>query len=288
MTPATGERIQRFVGDSVRFSLQLPDGAPAPGWSARLRTNLGRADLLRCEIIQAHTRGLPVAGASWRDLPMEPDPSGWSLELPTAEVGYFKAKAFLLDPQGWQHWPDGPDLGISVHPNAYRSANTIYCAFPRLLGQSRGPTGPATPDLESPIRRLETFGHAVVPPSGKIRDLIRCLPHILDTLGCRILHLLPVNPTPTTYARFGRFGSPYAALDLTAVDPALVVFDKRSTGIERICELTSAVHRRGARVVIDIVINHTGWGSALQEKHPEWFLRNADGSFASPGAWNNT
>ena len=95
------------------------------------------------------------------------------------------------------------------------------------------------------------------------------------------------NPT-TTYARFGRFGSPYASLDLTAIDPALVEFDKRTTGVDQFCELTRAAHGFGARVFIDIVINHTGWGSALQENHPEFFLRNADGTFASPGAWGTT
>ena len=38
---------------------------------------------------------------------------------------------------------------------------------------------------------------------------------------------------------------------------------------------------------LDIVINHTGWGSTLQENHPEWFLRKPDGAFVSPGAWGN-
>ena len=74
----------------------------------------------------------------------------------------------------------------------------------------------------------------MIPPSGKLRDLIGELPHIFDTLGCRILQLLPVNPAPTTFARFGRFGSPYACLDLTAIDPALVEFDQRTNGIEPI------------------------------------------------------
>ncbi len=124
-----------------------------------------------------------------------------------------------------------------------------------------------------------------MPPSGKFRDLARQLPFIVNQLGCRIIHLLPVHPTPTTYARFGRFGSPYAALDLTAVDPALVEFDKRTTGIDQFCELTYAAHSLGARVFIDIVINHTGWGSTLQENHPEFFLKKPDGEFASPGAW---
>ena len=75
---------------------------------------------------------------------------------------------------------------------------------------------------------------------------------------------------------------------MTAVDPALVEFDQRTTGVDQFCELTSAAHALGARVFIDIVINHTGWGSALQENHPEFFLRNPDGTFASPGAWGTT
>src|SRR5690606_21770480 len=111
------------------------------------------------------------------------------------------------------------------------------------------------------------------------------LPHIFHTLGCRILHLLPVHPTPTTFARFGRLGSPYAALDLTAVDPALVEFDHRTTGIDQFVELTRAVHDFGGRVFLDIVLNHTGWGSRLFEEHPEFFRREPDGRFASPGAW---
>jgi hypothetical protein len=115
--------------------------------------------------------------------------------------------------------------------------------------------------------------------------LTKQLPFIVNKLGCRIIHLLPVHPTPTVYARFGRFGSPYAALDLTAVDPALVEFDKRTTGIDQFCELTREAHALNARVFIDIVINHTGWGSTLQENNPEFFLKHANGEFASPGAW---
>ncbi len=289
MTPAPGDRQLRFVGDRVRFTLKDRDGRRPPrGWQARLRTNLGRADVLRREIIQSHTHGLPIGGASWRDLPMREENGEWSLELPLAEVGYFKAKAYLLDPKGWQHWPDGSDAGISVHPDSYRTANTIYCAFPRLFGASKTAVSTQNEALEKQIQQLDQLGHTVIPPSGKLRDLVQCLPHILGKLGCRILHLLPVSPTPTTYARFGRFGSPYAAQDLTAIDPALVVFDKRTTGVDQYCELTAATHRLGGRVFLDIVINHTGWGSTLQENHPEWFLKNPDGSFASPGAWGTT
>ncbi len=289
MTPAPGTRWRRFVGDRLRFVLHdAGERRPEKGWRALLRTNLGRAEQLRREIIQAHTRGLPLAGASWRDVPMTRESGGWSLDLPMTEVGYFKAKAYLLDAGGWQHWPEGPDVGISVQPDRYRTGNIIYCAFTRMFGTSR--TAGTTKDakLDQTLAPLDQQGYTIIPPSGKLRDLTRQLPHIFGTLGCRILHLLPVNPTPTTYARFGRYGSPYAGLDLRAIDPALVEFDRRTTGVDQFRELTYGSHVLGGRVFLDLVINHTGWGAVLQEEHPEWFLRNPDGTFTSPGAWGVT
>ena len=286
MSPVTGERVVRFVGDKIQFSIQAGKAmGTSPKWTARLRTNLGRATARRQEIIYAHAGQSVVANSSWRDVPMQPTADGWAIELPLAEVGYFKAKAYLLDEKNWQHWPEGSDVGISVHPNFTRTANTIYCAFTRLFGATKSLAATADEKLEARIKSLEALGYATLPPSGKFRDLAKQLPFIVNKLGARIIHLLPVHPTPTTYARFGRFGSPYAALDLTAVDPALVEFDKRTTGIDQFCELTYAAHSLGARIFIDIVINHTGWGSALQENHPEFFLKNSDGKFASPGAW---
>jgi glycogen debranching enzyme/glycosidase len=285
MTPATGERILRFVGDKIQFTLNARNAGLPGQFRGMLRTNLGRAAARRREIIHAHAGRAVVANSSWRDVPMQKTAEGWQIELPLAETGYFKAKAYWLDEKNWQHWPDGSDVGICVHPDFARTANTIYCAFTRLFGESKTLATTADPKLETQLKTLEAAGFATLPPSGKFRDLTRQLPHIVGKLGCRIVHLLPVHPTPTTYARFGRFGSPYAALDLTAVDPALVEFDKRATGIDQFCELTRAAHALGARVFIDIVINHTGWGSSLQENRPEFFLKTPTGEFASPGAW---
>jgi predicted glycogen debranching enzyme len=289
LNPATGERLQRFVGDRVRFTLADGSGQPlAKGWQARLRTNLGRGRLLCKEIIQANAKKLPLAGASWHDLPMIVNGAECSIDLPLTEPGYFKAKPYFLDTQGWQHWPDGPDISISVHPNSYRTANTIYCAFARMFGKSRTAKSTIDEAQEKEFKAMDADGYTVIPPSGKFRDLIAQLPHIVDTLGCRFLHLLPVNPTPTTMARYGRFGSPYASLGLTEIDPALVAFDRRTTGVDQFMELTYATHLKGARVILDIVSNHTGWGSDLYEDHTEWFLRGQDGAFVSPGAWGTT
>src|SRR6266536_1281451 len=278
MTPDSGERLLRFVGDRVRFSLSSVAGRPLPdGWRGLLRTNLGRGAVLRREIIASRGGPTEMSGASWRDIPMQREDTSWSIELTLVEVGYFEAKAYAVDERGWQVWPDGADIGITVHPDAYRTANTIYCAFARLFGETKTAGATTAKPLEAPLKQLDKQGYTVIPPSGTLRDLADELPHIVDTLGCRILHLLPVNPTPTTRARFGRFGSPYAGLDLTAIDPALVEFDRKTTGVEQFCELAYQTHAHGARLFLDLVVNHTGWGSTLHEQHPEWFLRGPDG-----------
>jgi predicted glycogen debranching enzyme len=288
MTPAPGERLLRFVGDRVRFSLRLPQGLPS-GARALLRTNLGKAARLRQEIVATHAGKNPMSVAFWRDVPLLREASGeWAVELPLTDTGFYRAKAYMIDAEGRQVWPEGEDAGISVHPNAYRTGNMIYCAFPRMFGPSKSARQTIDETQEKELNKLDELGYVVIPPSGKLRDLARELPHIIDTLGCRVLQLLPVGPTPATFARFGRFGSPYACLDLTAIDPALVEFDRKTNGVGQFCELTREAHRRGARVLLDMVINHTGWGSRLFENHPEWFVHDADGMFVSPGAWGVT
>jgi predicted glycogen debranching enzyme len=159
----------------------------------------------------------------------------------------------------------------------------MYTAFVRQFGASKRANQSA--GSEKLIAKLDQEGYTVIPPSGTFRDLIKQLDFIVGTLRCRIVQLLPIHPTPTTYARMGRFGSPFAVMDLFDVDPALAEFDKRTTPLDQFQELVDAVHRRNARIYLDMPINHTGWASHLQITHPEWFRQREDGSFASPGAW---
>ncbi len=289
MTPATGSRQSSFQGDMVTFHLLPEAGKGTEGWIARLRTTIGRGASIRSELFTAFEENRDPGVSVWRDVPMPADEDGgWTLTLPLSEVGYFEAKAYAISPEGYQVWPEGGNFGVSVHPNEYRTRNVIYCAFTRLFGKSKELEFARNEEREARDRLLDEAGYTVIPPSGTLRDLKRQVPHIFRDLGCRVLHLLPVHPTPTTFARMGRYGSPYAALDLTAIDPALVEFDQRTTGVDQFCELTRAVHREGGSVFLDLVINHTGWGSKLQETHPEWFKRNPDGTFQSPGAWGVT
>jgi predicted glycogen debranching enzyme len=300
MWPRPGEHLLRYVGDRFEVRLTLPpEFAGEASRSARatseelrafLRTNLTRAEVARAEVVAraglSREETLTFAGASWRDIPLTLVGDSYVLDLPLLEVGHFRAKAYLRDARGRQWWPEGGDLGISVHPDALRTANVIYCVFPRTMGQGEAQRVPRA--LTGAVADLDERGYTVIPPSGTLRGLTRSLPHVFDTLGCRIVHLLPIGPVPTTYARMGRYGSPYAQLDLTGIDPALIELDKRTTGVDQFRELADGVHLRDGMVLLDIVLNHTGWSARLMEEHPDWFKREPDGHFHSPGAWGVT
>ena len=285
LQPAPGSQHLRFVGDTIRFELSLAQTTSAP-LKVLLRTTLGQAREVLRSIIEPVESGSTPTDEGWRDLEMAPSDGAWQIDVVLNQVGFFKATAYVRDAFGFQHWVEGENISISVHPAHTRFGNTIYCAFPRLFGVSKTTNQPATAPLDERLAKLEDGGWTIIPPSGTLRDLTAELPHILGHLKCKWLHLLPVNPVPTAPdARMGRYGSPYAALNLTAIDSALVEFDRETTGIDQFVELADETHRLGGYLMLDVVINHTGWGSTLQENHPEWFRRFDDGKFESPGAW---
>ncbi|MBT7535519.1 MAG: amylo-alpha-1,6-glucosidase, partial [Verrucomicrobia bacterium] len=192
MTPAAGDCQVAYVGDWARFEIRPNDSQHRPEThTAFLRTNLGRADVLQKEIMQRTSGKNALALFSWQDIPMPWQQDCWSIQLPLAQVGYFRAKPYLLNSDHHQIWPEGSDSGVSVHPNFTRSANTIYCAWIRLFGDSKSLSNTISQRSNPHHQPLDEKGYSVIPPSGKIRDLIKELPHIVDTLGCQIITLLP-------------------------------------------------------------------------------------------------
>src|ERR1700690_989548 len=134
MTPPPGTQLLRFVGDRATFGLAHPE-PDTPGWQAFLRTNLTRGTRMREETLSLlGERSGDPAGSSWRDIPLHGADGEWTLDLALTEPGFFRAKAYCVDPDGFQHWPEGEDLTLSIHPDRLRTANTIYCAFPRMFG----------------------------------------------------------------------------------------------------------------------------------------------------------
>lgn len=282
--PLPGEHIVHYAGDMVTFRLSVPNHWQGTAW---LRTNIGHADIQRQEIINEVDYQETSLGRDWFDIPMQQCTNGeYQLVLGLTEVGHFEAKAYFLpgkkkDPL----WPTGHNTIINVDTAEACCANSIYNAFVRQFGRNKSGLGFGLSLTDKQLDDFDKSGFTVIPPSGTFRDLRGELDFIINELGCRHILLLPIHPTPTTYARMGRFGSPYAALSFTAVDPALAEFDPKATPLEQFIELVDAVHAHQGSLLLDIAINHTGWAAGLHESHPQWLARSASGQIENPGAW---
>ena len=305
--PEPGSSKVMFCGDTITFTLLLSQPVEGDAW---IRTDLGRANVSRREIIDRVDRDEIRLNEAWHDIKMVRDGNLFSITLPMVEPGHFHAKCFFLERgRATPLWPYGENCTLNVDSSGACSANIIYNAFVRQFGQTKASanqnssasdksseakqpsddqkSSASQPEKENNriIKLLDSQGYTVIPPSGKFRDLVREVDFIFEELGCRILHLLPVHPTPTTYGRMGRYGSPYAALNFTEVDPALAGFDPSATPLEQFMELADAVHFHCGYLILDIAINHTGWASSIHECHPEWLARSEDGTIEVPGAW---
>ena len=283
-TPAPGSHVLSYKGNLLSFVLILSEPMKGKAW---LRTNLGNAEIYRLEICNAVENNSTPQHVDWHDIPMEKiNETTFKLRVPLLEVGYFEAKAFFLSKNCDEPlWPEGINTTIKVDPANFCSANIIYNVFVRQFGINKNNRDLSEKIELSALQSMDSHNYTVIPPSGTFRDLIKDLDFIIGELGCRILQLLPIHPTPTVYGRMGRFGSPFAALDFYSVDAALAEFDRKSTPLEQFGELVDEIHARHAKIFLDIAINHTGWGSKLNEDHPEWFVRDDKGAVLSPGAW---
>ena len=254
-TPGPDSYLLRWKGDELVVTLTLD--APRKG-RAVLRTNLGAASVRRREIIEETEQGIVPLAKAWNDIPMkETSPGTYRCAVRLDEVGVFSAKACFF-PAGTRTpvWPEGRNFHVKVEPAATRRANAIYTVFVRQFGSFR-----------EVVRRLDT---------------------IMGKMGFTIVQTLPPFPVPVTYGVMGKKGCPFAATDFFSVDPACAEFDVKATPLDQFRELVDAVHARGGRLFIDLPANHTGWASVLQTHHPDWFHREADGTFVSPGAWGVT
>ena len=173
----------------------------------------------------------------------------FEIRLALCEVGHFEAKCFFLqEGESSPVWPPGANTCVNVKSSESCCANIIYNAFVRQFGPNKSGKNPLPAPGEECVQVLDAARYTVIPPSGTFRDLIAELDFIIGELGCRILMLLPIHPTPTTYGRMGRFGSPYAALSFRgSTPPWLILIPRRPP--EQFIELVDAVHRRNARSV---------------------------------------
>jgi cyclomaltodextrinase len=100
----------------------------------------------------------------------------------------------------------------------------------------------------------------------------------LKELGVNILWLMPIHPIGQEKKK-GPIGSPYAVRDYYAVNPDYGT----AADLKR---LVSQAHRRGMKVIIDVVANHTSWDSVMM-KTPEFYVRDASGKITFPHDWSD-
>ncbi len=287
-TPSPGSASLRTQGQSLIISLNVPASFPKGKAYVRWCFNSGE---WTDELLET------VGGAASGDAdthtksPLEAASDGSTLYSHTfswtEEVGIFTFKTYYL-PDGADEpiWPEGPDAIAKIAPGITHSGNSIYTAFVRQFRS--GSASANENNNREAVEALDRAGYTVIPPSGTFRNLAKRLDHIIGDMGFHIIQLLPIHPVPTTYARMGRFGSPFASLDFLSVDPALAEFDTSATPMDQFIELVDLIHAKGAKLFLDLPANHTGWASTFQIHHPEWFRREEDGAFHSPGAWGVT
>ena len=99
---------------------------------------------------------------------------------------------------------------------------------------------------------------AVIPDLDRIR-----------ALGTDIIWFLPIHPIGVE-GKKGSLGCPYANRDYRTVNPAYGTMEDFRTLVEEI-------HKRGMKVMIDVVYNHTSPDSTLYRTHPEYFYHGPDG-----------
>lgn len=102
----------------------------------------------------------------------------------------------------------------------------------------------------------------------------------LKKLGVDLLWLMPVNPIGIKN-RKEPLGSYYSVRDYKAVNPEF-------GNIDDFKNLVAKAHEMGFHVIMDFVPNHSSWDNKLTTEHPDWYVKDAKGSFVPPTGFDWT
>ncbi|MDX6612243.1 MAG: hypothetical protein QOD75_1429 [Blastocatellia bacterium] len=114
-------------------------------------------------------------------------------------------------------------------------------------------------------------------PQGNFNGITARLDDLKE-LGVTILWLMPIHPIGQEKKK-GTIGSPYAVRDYFGINP-----DYGTK--EDFKKLIAEAHRRGMKVIIDIVANHTSWDSVMM-KWPDYYEHDAAGHITFPHDWSD-
>ncbi|HEX9513790.1 MAG TPA: alpha-amylase family glycosyl hydrolase [Puia sp.] len=113
---------------------------------------------------------------------------------------------------------------------------------------------------------------------GTFAAFAREMPRLRD-MGIEVLWFMPITPI-SVEKRKGTLGSYYACSDYTSINPEFGSLDDFK-------QLVRSAHEMGFRVIIDWVVNHTGWDHHWTREHPDFYRKNHDGQFFEAHGWED-
>ena len=123
---------------------------------------------------------------------------------------------------------------------------------------------------------------------GKMENWMGHIDRVRD-MGFNYIYLNPLHAP-------GFSGSDYAVKDYYLYHPLFVTGEmdfsnlegQKETGDRLLAEFCEQSKKKGIKVLMDLVINHTAIDSPLTKEHPDWYMKNHDGSIKNPGALDGT
>src|SRR5436190_6479045 len=109
-------------------------------------------------------------------------------------------------------------------------------------------------------------------PAGNLNGVTARLDELKD-LGVNVLWIMPIHPIGEKF-RKGDYGSPYSIKDYYAIDSNYGTIDDFK-------RLVGEAHKRGLKVVMDLVANHTAWDSVMMA-HPDFYKQDKSGKIIPP------
>ncbi len=287
--PQANRNMVQYSVLHIKIFVHTDPSLKKDDYNVVVRTNLNQAGPIRSQFIDLVETGRSTS-TDYYDIVAEycSDDKSYNCNVLLSDVGFFQFKVRVesSDKQSpWVKWADGENVGISVTPLSYARDNTIYCAFLRNFGYDKEQLVLKNETFENLIKEIESTGAYVIGAGGNFELFKKELPFIIGKLGMKIIHFLPINPIPHSYGRMGMYGSPYATTDYFGIDHTYGTFSRYKTIEDQFIDLTSTIHGMGAKVFLDMVINHTGWASSLLFTHRKWFKTASDQKLISPGAW---
>jgi alpha-amylase len=116
-------------------------------------------------------------------------------------------------------------------------------------------------------------------PEGSLKAFAKHLDR-LKSMGVQTLWFMPLSPI-SRVDRKGTLGSYYAVSDYTAINPEFGTMKDWT-------ELVTEIHKKGMKVIIDWVPNHTGADNRWLTEHPDFFVKDSAGKAAIAKDWADT